>query len=149
MSVCAKSLPSCPTLCDPVDCSPPGSSVHRILQARILEWVAVASSGGVFPTQGWKLRLLCLLHWQAGSLPRVLPKITISTEQAWEKRNDFPQNPKYMIHTHSVLSISHSQKMIFWGNGRNKTSLWGHCLLHSLSQRLVLWGFQQQRQLDS
>ena len=37
----AKSLKSCPTLCDPVDCSPPGSSyVHGILQARILEWVA-------------------------------------------------------------------------------------------------------------
>ena len=32
---------SCPTLCDPVDCSPPGSSVHGILQARILEWVAI------------------------------------------------------------------------------------------------------------
>ena len=30
----------CPTLCDPVNCSPPGSSVHGILQARILEWVA-------------------------------------------------------------------------------------------------------------
>ena len=33
---------SCPTLCDPVDCSPPGSSVHTILQARILEWVAIS-----------------------------------------------------------------------------------------------------------
>ena len=32
---------SCPTLCDPVDCSPPGSSVHGISQARILEWVAI------------------------------------------------------------------------------------------------------------
>ena len=32
---------SCPTLCDPVDCSPPGSSIHGILQARILEWVAL------------------------------------------------------------------------------------------------------------
>ena len=32
------------TLCDPVDCSPPGSSVHGILQARILEWVAMPSS---------------------------------------------------------------------------------------------------------
>ena len=32
---------SCPTLCDPVDCSPPGSSVHGFLQARILEWVAI------------------------------------------------------------------------------------------------------------
>ena len=35
---------SCPTLCDPMDCSPPGSSAHGILQARILEWVAIAFS---------------------------------------------------------------------------------------------------------
>ena len=34
---------SCPTLCDPVDCNPPGSSVHGILQARIREWVAFPS----------------------------------------------------------------------------------------------------------
>ena len=34
----------CPTLCDPMDCSLPGSSVHRILQARILEWVAISFS---------------------------------------------------------------------------------------------------------
>ena len=32
---------SCPSLCDPLDCSPPGSSVHGILQASILEWVAI------------------------------------------------------------------------------------------------------------
>ena len=37
---------SCPTLCDPVDCSPPGSSAHGILQARILEWVAISFSRG-------------------------------------------------------------------------------------------------------
>ena len=35
-----------PTLCDPIDCSPPGSSVHGILQARILEWVAISFSRG-------------------------------------------------------------------------------------------------------
>ena len=38
----AKSLQSCPTLCDPIDGSPPGSSVPGILQARILEWVAIS-----------------------------------------------------------------------------------------------------------
>ena len=43
---------SCPTLCDPVDYSPSGSSVHGILQARILEWVAISFSRGIFPTQG-------------------------------------------------------------------------------------------------
>ena len=37
---------SCPTLCDPMDCSSPGSSVHGILQARILEWVAIPFSQG-------------------------------------------------------------------------------------------------------
>ena len=37
---------SCPTLCDPMDCSPPGSSAHGILQARILEWVAISFSRG-------------------------------------------------------------------------------------------------------
>ena len=40
----AKLLQSCLTLCDPVDCRPPGSSVHGILQARIVEWVAMLSS---------------------------------------------------------------------------------------------------------
>ena len=40
----AKSFQSCPTLCDPMDCSLPGSSVHEILQARVLEWGAIAFS---------------------------------------------------------------------------------------------------------
>ena len=40
----AKSLQSCPTLCDSMDCSLPGSSVHGIFQARVLEWVAIAFS---------------------------------------------------------------------------------------------------------
>ena len=47
-SLCVRgeSLHSCPTACDPMDCSPPGSSVHGILQARRLEWVAMPSSRG-------------------------------------------------------------------------------------------------------
>ena len=43
-AMCAKSLQSCLTLCDPMDCSPPGSSVHGILQARTQDWVAMPSS---------------------------------------------------------------------------------------------------------
>ena len=55
MSVCC--IPTqhaqlCPTLCDPMDCSPPGSSIHGILQAKVLEWVAISFSRGMFPTQG-------------------------------------------------------------------------------------------------
>ena len=49
---------SCPTPCDPMEWSPPGSSVHGILQARILEWVAISFSRGSSPTQGLNLSLL-------------------------------------------------------------------------------------------
>ena len=44
LAATAKSLQSCPTLCDPIDGSPPGSPVSGILQARILEWVAISFS---------------------------------------------------------------------------------------------------------
>ena len=49
--MCAKSLQSCPSLCDPKDCNPPGSSVHGILQARKLEWVAMPSSRESSPSR--------------------------------------------------------------------------------------------------
>ena len=52
----AKSLQSCPTLCDPIDGSPPGSRVPGILQARILEWVAVSSSN----VWKWKVKVKSL-----------------------------------------------------------------------------------------
>ena len=44
VAAAAKSLQSCPTLCDPIDGSPPGSSIHGIFKARVLEWVAIAFS---------------------------------------------------------------------------------------------------------
>ena len=70
-SVCVcifKSLQSCLPLCDPMDCSPPGSSVHGILQARILEWLPGPPPGDP-PDPGIEWRLSCLLRWQAGSSP--------------------------------------------------------------------------------
>ena len=50
--LCILVTQSCLTLCNPLDCSLPGSSVHEILHARILEWVAILFSRGSFPTQG-------------------------------------------------------------------------------------------------
>ena len=44
---------SCPTLCDPMDCSPQSSSVHGILQARVLEWVAISFSRGSSRPRDW------------------------------------------------------------------------------------------------
>ena len=70
--LCAKSLQSCPTL-HAMDCSPPGSSAHGILQARILKGVAISFSGRSSWPRDWTPCLLSLLHWQAGSLPLMPP----------------------------------------------------------------------------
>ena len=64
--VLAKSLQSCPSLWDPMHCSLPGSSVHGILQAGILAWVAMPSSRESSWSKDWSC-ISCLLHWQAGS----------------------------------------------------------------------------------
>ena len=71
--VCVLVTQSCPTLCNLMDCSPPGSSVHRILQARILAWLAFPFSRGSSPPRDWTLAfciscigrgiLYLLSHW--------------------------------------------------------------------------------------
>ena len=71
----AKSLQLCSTLCDPMDCSPPGSSVHEIFLARILKLPCLLQ--GIFPTQRlnpW------LLHCQAGPLPLAPPGKPLYTQ---------------------------------------------------------------------
>ena len=63
-------FPKCPTLCDPTDCSPPGSSLHGFLQARILEWVAIPfSRGSSWPRDGTRVS-----HMQGDSLPSEPPR---------------------------------------------------------------------------
>ena len=59
---CCLVAQSCSTLCDPMDHSPPGSSVHSILQARILEWVAISSSRGSSRPRGWTC-VSCVGRW--------------------------------------------------------------------------------------
>ena len=72
--MCAKSLQSCQILCNPMDCSLPGCSVHGILQAGKTTGVSChALFQGIFPTQGSNEHLLCLLHCQVGSLPLAPP----------------------------------------------------------------------------
>ena len=56
--ICAKSLQSCPTLCDPVDGSPPGSPIPGILQAITLEWVAISFSNA----RKWRVKVKPLSH---------------------------------------------------------------------------------------
>ena len=66
---CCSIAKSCPALCHPMDCSPPGYSVSRVFQARTLEWGACFLLQGIFPTQRSNPCLLHLLPWQADSLP--------------------------------------------------------------------------------
>ena len=85
--LCSVCVCSAVSDCDPTDCSPPGSSVHRILQARVLEQVAISSSRGSSwrritggnGAQGGNPGLLCLLHWQVGSLCTEAPGNPILT----------------------------------------------------------------------
>ena len=70
MCMCATSLQLYPTLCDPADCSPPGSSVDGLLQARILEWAAMPTFWPGDRTRS----LLHLLDWHVGSLPLAPPR---------------------------------------------------------------------------
>ena len=60
----AKSLQSCPTLCDPIDSSPPGSAIPGILQARTLEWVAISFSTAVVKFKDWFILKCYLLTFQ-------------------------------------------------------------------------------------
>ena len=69
----AQLLQLCPALCDLMDGSLPGTSVPGILQARILEWVAITSSWESSQPKNQTPCLLHLLHWQVGSLPQSPP----------------------------------------------------------------------------
>ena len=81
----AKLLQSCPTLCDSMDCSPPGSSVHGESPDRTTGVGCYAFLQGIFPTQIANLCLLSLLHWQTGSLLLVPPGKTTNSIAAAAK----------------------------------------------------------------
>ena len=72
-TMCAMSLQSCPTPCDPIDYSPPGSSIHGDSPGKNTGVGYHALLQGIFLTQGMNPSLLCLLHLHAGSLPLALP----------------------------------------------------------------------------
>ena len=74
MCMCAKLLQSRPTLWDPMDCSLPDSSVHGNSPGKNTRVGSHALLQGIFLTQGPNPRLLCLLHWEVGSLPIVPPE---------------------------------------------------------------------------
>ena len=94
--VCVGSVPQlCPTLCDPVDCRLPGSSVHEIFQARILEWVAISYSSGSSRSRD-RTHISCLscirilYHWATREATFNL----FRTNAIKQQRQDIPQKHK-------------------------------------------------------
>ena len=86
MDVCVLVTQSCLTLCHPMDCSPPGSSLHGILQARILEWVAISASRGTSPRI-----LTCISCIEAVSLQSEPPgKLLVILEMGPENISPLP-----------------------------------------------------------
>ena len=80
----AKSLQSCPTLCDPIDGSPPGSLIPGILQARILEWVAISFSNA----WKWKVKVKSLSRVKLLATPWIAayqapPSMGFSRQEYW------------------------------------------------------------------
>ena len=107
----AKSLQSSPTLCDPIDGSPPGSPVHGILQARTLEWVAIAFSNA----WKWKVKVTLLSHlrllvtpWTAAH--QAPPSMGFSRQEYW---SGVPLPSQYWPPTDLLLMLIISQ-LIFW-----------------------------------
>ena len=86
MHIClsAKLLQSCPTLCDPIDSSTPGSPIPGILQARTLEWVAISFSNA----WKWKVKVKSLSHVRLLATPRTAayrapPSMGLSRQEYW------------------------------------------------------------------
>ena len=107
LSLCVLVAQSCPTLCNPMDWGPPGSSVHGIFQARKLEWVAILFFQGIFPTQGIELGSPTL---QADSLPSEPPGKTTITSTKWTISPNLKNKTSYLNYLllHSSFLSSHS-----------------------------------------
>ena len=96
----AQSLQSCSTFCDPTDCSRPGSSVHGILQSRILEWVAMPSSRGSSQPRGQTCisSISCvgrqvLYHWRHLGLARLWLHHQSNPGSPAKARTEFRSSP--------------------------------------------------------
>ena len=120
LCVCpVKSFQSCPTLCKPMDCSSPGSSAHGILQARILEWVAIPFSRGSFwprdriPVSRIAGRLLTI--WAIGEAQLPERRTQFKTLLRWEKQiktfiTPFSVHSLIFLHYRHILVLTQVHK---------------------------------------
>ena len=101
---------SCLTLCDPMDCSPPGSSVRGISQARILEWVAIPFFRGSSQARD---RTCISLHWQVDSLPLShLGSPSWWWQWSWKLLNSNKNQRLLRVHYVSVSALKYFTSII-------------------------------------
>ena len=94
-------------LCDPIDCRPPGSSVHGVSQARMLEWVTVSFSRG----SSWSRNQTCsLLHWQADSLPTELSGKCVLVAKSQTRLSDWLFATPWAVDRQAPLSMGFSRQ---------------------------------------
>ena len=112
----AKSLQSCPTLCDPIDGSPPGSPVPGILQARTLEWVAISfSNAWKWKVKGKSLSRVRLLATPWTAAHQAPPSMGFSRQEYWSGV------PLPSLHTHTSVNIKSIMILIQWHNFNQKS----------------------------
>ena len=117
---CCLITQSCLTLCNPMDCSPPGSSVHEILQARILECVAISFSRGSFQPRDWtcvsaspELAGVFFASWATWEAPhpRVLsPKTHNPSPTRGKKQRNPNQGTVFIVSEQYSSKLSRSSK---------------------------------------
>ena len=133
----AKSLQSCLTLCDPIDGSPRGSPIPEILQARTLEWVAIAfSNAGKWKVKVKSLSLVWLLATPWTGAHQAPPSMGFSRQEHWSGV-PLPSPPVRM----ATIKKSTNNK---WWKGYGKTERFLHCWWEcKLIQPLwkTVWGF--------
>ena len=137
----AKSLQSCLTLCDPTDGSPPGSSIHGIFQARILEWLAISFSNA----WKWKVKVKSLSHvWLFATPWTAASGATLGVTDKMEAR---PQPPLLILQARPQdEGVRPCDSDLFfpffgWFAGKNvkvlKRSMRKHKAFYSCAQKII------------
>ena len=127
LPVCVSVAQSCLTLCDSMDCSPPGSSVHGILQARILEWVAIPFSGG----SSWHRDRTWVSYMASRFLTSVPPGEHSVPVACYKLMEVHKQRVTHLWHrlTVCIASTWESVKPVLWVIRIFLFNLWVWCLL--------------------
>ena len=139
----AKSLQSCPTLCNPIDGSPPGSPIPGILQARTLEWVAISFSNA----WKWKVKVKSLSHVRLLATPwtavhQAPPSMGFSRQEYWSGvPSPSPRgsltNPNYLLFIVCIQCEEWLLKNKFFFSSNTHPCFWCHCIWHH-SNRIKL-----------